>query len=58
MAENRSYKNTGEFLNYAIGISSKDDFDKAMRLDNTDEDIDNIEVMTLTKDAIEAYDRC
>jgi len=57
MAENRSYKNTGEFVNYAIGLP-KDDFEKEMRLDNTDEDINNIEILTLTKDAIEAYDRC
>jgi len=57
MAENRSYRNTGEFVNYAISLS-KDEFEKAMRLDNTDEDIDNVEIITLTKDAIEAYDRC
>jgi len=57
MAENRSYRNTGEFVNYAISLS-KDEFEKAMRLDNTDEDIDNIEIITLTKDAMEAYDRC
>jgi len=57
MTENRSYRNTGEFVNYAIGLS-KGEFEKAIRLDNTDENIDNIEIITLTKDAIEAYDRC
>jgi hypothetical protein len=57
MTENSTNRGIGEFVRNAIGLSN-DEFEKEMLLDNSDEDINKIEIITLTKDTIEAYDRC
>jgi len=57
MTENRTNVGIGEFVRNAIKLHD-DEFEKAMRLDNTDEDINNVEIITLTKDAIKVYERC
>jgi len=45
-----------EFLRDAIGLPD-DKFEEAMRLKNNDKEINNINLVAWTKDAIEAYGR-
>jgi len=54
--ENRSRIGIGEFTHNALALSD-DEFEKAMRLDNHDKDINDIEINVLTKETIEAYER-
>jgi len=46
----------GEFVRNTIKLLDKE-FEKAMRVDNKDDDINDIEIILLTKDAIELYER-
>ncbi len=56
MAENNLRIGIGDFVNNAIKLSDEE-FEKEMRLDNNDKDINDIEIIALTKDAIESYER-
>ncbi|MDR3001770.1 MAG: hypothetical protein LBU89_10960 [Fibromonadaceae bacterium] len=57
MDENNNCIGVGAFVRNAIKLPNNE-FEKEMRLDNDDESIDNVEMITLTEDAIEAYERC
>jgi hypothetical protein len=46
----------GEFVRNTVKLNDVG-FEKAMRMDNKDDDINDIEIITLTKDAIELYER-
>jgi len=46
----------GEFVHNAIGLPDEE-FEKEMRLDNNDKDINDIEIIALNKEAIESYER-
>jgi len=56
MAENNLRIGIGDFVHNAIRLSD-DEFEKAMRLDNNDKDINDVEIIALTKDTIERYER-
>jgi len=55
MTENRRI-GIGEFVRNSINLHDVG-FEKAMRVDNKDDDINDIEIILLTKDAIEIYER-
>jgi len=55
MTENRRI-GIGEFVRNTINLHDVG-FEKAMRVDNKDDDINDIEIILLTKDAIEIYER-
>jgi len=46
----------GEFVHNAIGLPD-DEFEMEMRLDDNDKDINDIEIIALTKETIESYER-
>jgi hypothetical protein len=46
----------GEFVRNAIGLDDNE-FKAAMRLDNNDKDIDDIDIPAWKQDEMEAYDR-
>ena len=56
MTEHNLRIGIGEFAINAVKLSESE-FEKAMRVDNKDNDIDDIEIILLTKDAIELYER-
>jgi len=56
MTENKTTVGIGEFVRNAIALSD-DEFEFAMKLDNDDESIDEVDMITLTEDAIKAYER-
>jgi len=55
MTENRRI-GIGDFVRDTIKLPDTG-FEKAMRVDNKDDDINDIEIILLTKDAIEIYER-
>jgi len=55
MTENRRI-GIGDFVRETITLLDSG-FEKAMRVDNKDDDINDIEIILLTKDAIEIYER-
>ena len=46
----------GEFISRAIRLDDEA-FENAMRLDNTDKDINDIDIPVLTEEEIETYER-
>jgi len=56
MAEKNLRIGIGDFVNNAIKLSDEE-FEKEMCLDNNDKDINDIEIIALTKDVIESYER-
>jgi hypothetical protein len=54
--EVRRQVGVGEFVDSAIVLPNAE-FEQAMRLDNSDKNIDNIKMAAWTEDAIEAYER-
>ncbi len=51
--DNKEQIGIGEFVNRAIALPD-DEFEKAMRLDNSDDNIDDIEIIAMP---LEVYER-
>jgi len=56
MTEHNSRIGIGEFTRESIKLLDSA-FEKAMHVDNKDHDLNDIEIILLTKDAIEIYER-
>jgi len=56
MEKNRTI-GIGEFTRHAIGLGD-DEFRNAMRLDNNDKNINDIEIPIWKNGEIEAYEKC
>jgi hypothetical protein len=54
--ETRKRVGIGEFMDKALSLPNEE-FEKAMRLDNNDKDINEIKMVAWTEDEIEAYER-
>jgi len=57
MVENHTSMSIGEFTRYAIGLEDNE-FKNAMRLDNNDKNINDIEIPAWKNGEIEAYEKC